>query len=123
MKYDPIAKRWLGNDEILTTFDPKPLSKPTLIPHSSYTPSPHLMTFDPISCKWLGNDTSTEIFNHIKPLETISKSSQTIVCEKLDRDGFGRSEVCHKLFIGGWYKGAYRDTSKIHLYEIQSLIK
>lgn len=126
MKYDPVSKRWLGNDEALLSFDCKPLIRPTLIPHTTYTPQPHSMTFDPISCKWIGNE-EENIFIDIPLLEPQTSSQTTLVCEKFERDGFVRSETRHKLFVGGWYPRGLdrwsRDTSKIHLYEIRSLIK
>ena len=66
MRYNPLLKKWEGNEECLKAFDNP---KPTLITNTSEN-LPHVvggMVFDPVQMKWVGNE-EDDVF---KDFETI----------------------------------------------------
>jgi hypothetical protein len=142
MVYDPILKKWTGNEGALKAFEKvaKPAIKPTLItPQQMNTPQQksvdHRMIFDPVACVWKGNDDDCHIFDEIDSFEItagmimylILETKLGLVCNRECRDLWTKSENMHKLFIGNWYpkandsRFAYRE-SKAYLYSIRDLV-
>ncbi len=134
MVYDPIAKKWTGNEQSLQIFEKmgKPVKKPTLIPHQPVKSGNGNggaekiggMVFDPVNCVWVGNEEEEDahLFDEIDAFEN-NHSSKTgiyhsfifnihlaakmgLLCNKALRDDWNKSETRHKLLIGSWYPRA-----------------
>ncbi len=144
MVYDPVEKKWKGNESILRDFEKvsKPVVRPTLITQTSAQASgqstnTHGMVFDPVLCVWKGNDEDARLFDEIDAFEqeqsginsnltNFLESKMGLVCDKELRDAWTRSETKHKLLIGSWFPKAcdsrwIRDTSKTHMYDIRTI--
>ena len=73
MIYDPVAKKWTGNEQSVQIFD-KPVKstiKPTLIPHTPKKEAEQVggMVFDPVKCVWVGNEEESHLFDEIDAFE------------------------------------------------------
>lgn len=85
MVYDPIEKKWKGNESSLKVFDKISnkniaATKPTLIPYTQQKIHEKVgeMVFDPIKCVWIGNEAEdyAHVFDEIDSFEA-AESAQS----------------------------------------------
>jgi hypothetical protein len=79
MYYDPIQKKWTGNENECKIFDTElKKAQPNLIKPQNEPTKIGSMVFDPVKLCWTGNETIDEearLFDHIEVLESQSSNS------------------------------------------------
>jgi hypothetical protein len=100
MTYNPVLKKWEGNDHILRQFDTTSRnSRPALISNLGLK-LPQVvgnMVFDPVQMRWIGNDEEMDLFADLESSDDETTKSSIGARWSLDPEFILTPLLCHQF--------------------------